>query len=177
MSKSLSSPAVRSEQPLLIVFADITRFQHNARGTPDTALADLMDAYYRFAEAQIAGSGGRLVKFMGDAFLATWPEDRAAAGVAALQSVKQNIDAWWAGKGWDSRVVIKAHFGTVVAGPFGVEGRFDVIGNEVNIAATLPARTIAMSPEAFRCLGAAERKEWKKHTAQVVYIPGEDSRP
>lgn len=176
MSISLS-PADRAEQDLLIVFADITRFQHNARGTPDAALADLMDAYYRFAAAQVASSGGKLVKFMGDAFLAVWPDSAAAAGVAALQNMKAKIDAWWAGKGWDSRVVLKAHFGRAVAGPFGADGRYDVIGNEVNIAATLPARTIAMSPEAFRCLGEAERKEWKKHTPQVVYIPGEDPRP
>ncbi|MEK7467163.1 MAG: adenylate/guanylate cyclase domain-containing protein [Planctomycetota bacterium] len=177
MSKSLSSPAVRTEQVLLIVFADLTRYMAGSRGTPDAALADLMDAYYCFAESQVARTGGRLVKFMGDAFLAVWPEAEAAAAAGSLASVKQNIDSWWASNAWESRLVVKAHLGRVVAGPFGAEGRFDVIGNEVNIAATLPARTIAISPEVFRCLGEAERKAWKKHTPQVVYIPGEDPRP
>lgn len=176
MSKSLSSP-VRAEQDLLIVFADITRFQHNARGTPDVALAELMDAYYRFAEGEVSRSGGKLVKFIGDAMLAVWPEEAASAGVASLPVVKKNIDAWWAGKGWDSRLVVKAHFGRCVAGPFGTEGRFDVIGNEVNTAATLPARTISLSTEAFRRLDEAGRKAWKKHTEPVVYIPSEDPRP
>ena len=177
MSKSVSAPAIRAEQPLLIVFADITRFMHNARGTPDAALAELLDAYYRFAGSEVAKAGGQVVKFMGDAFLAVWREADAAAGAAALPEVKKSIDSWWAGKGWDSRLVVKAHFGSAVAGPFGVEGHFDVIGNEVNTAATLPARTVTLSAEAFRCLGESERKAWKKHTAPTVYIPAEDPRP
>lgn len=173
---SLSS-SVRAEQPLLIVFADLTRFMVNARGTPDAALAELLDGFYREAARLVDRSGGRVVKFMGDAFLAVWPEERASAGTAALPALKRDIDAWWSEKGWDSRIVVKAHFGTVVAGAFGAEGAYDVIGNQVNIAATLGARTIALSPEAFRCLGEAERKAWKKHTPQVVYIPSEDRRP
>ena len=59
----------------------------------------------------------------------------------------------------------------------GDDMRFDLIGNEVNIAATLPARTIALSPEAFRLLTPDDRQAWKKHTPQVVYIPADDPRP
>lgn len=177
MLKLAPSSAARAEQPLFLVFADLTRFMVNARSQPDAALAETLDAYYRFAEEQVAGAGGRLVKFMGDAFLAVWAEEEAGAGAAALPEVKRRVDAWWSAKGWDSRVVLKAHFGTAVAGPFGLEGRFDVIGNEVNTAATLPARTVSLSAEAFRRLGADERKAWKKHTAPVVYIPAGDQRP
>lgn len=64
-----------------------------------------------------------------------------------------------------------------MAGPFGRDERFDVIGNEVNVAATLPARTLSLSAEAFRCLAGAERAAFKKHTAPVVYIPVDDPRP
>lgn len=67
--------------------------------------------------------------------------------------------------------------GRAVAGPFGRDERFDVIGNEVNVAATLPARTLSLSAEAFRCLASAERAGFKKHTAPVVYIPVDDPRP
>jgi len=61
--------------------------------------------------------------------------------------LKRAVDAWWAAKGWDSRVILKAHFGRAVIGPFGTDARFDVIGNEVNVAATLPARTVSLSAE------------------------------
>ena len=101
---------------------------------------------------------------MGDAFLAVWPEEGAAAGAAALAALKRDIDAWWAARSWDSRVVIKAHFGRAVAGPFGRDGRYDVIGTEVNVAAILPARTVSLSAEAFRCLENGERRAGTRST-------------
>jgi hypothetical protein len=52
-----------------------------------------------------------------------------------------------------------------------------VIGSEVNLAATLPARTVSLSAEAFRRLESGERKAYRKHTAPVVYIPVDDPRP
>jgi class 3 adenylate cyclase len=162
---------------VLIVFADLTRFMVNSRSTPDATLADLLDGYYRYAELLVSAGRGRLVKFMGDAFLAVWPEAHAGEAVEALPGLKGDIDAWWAAKGWDSHVVVKAHFGRAVVGPFGADGRFDVIGNEVNVAATLPARTVSLSAEAFRCLENGRRGGFKKHTAPAVYIPVGDPRP
>jgi class 3 adenylate cyclase len=177
MSNSSDISSARTEQALLIVFADLTRFMVNSRGTPDGTLAELLDGYYRHAEGAVSTAGGRVVKFMGDAFVAVWPEERAGIGVAALPALKRDIDAWWAAKGWDSHVVVKAHFGRAICGPFGREERFDVIGNEVNIAATLPARTVSLSAEAFRCLENGERRAFKKHTSPVIYIPVDDPRP
>jgi len=170
-------PSARAETALLIVFADLTRFMVNSRGTPAGALAELLDGYYRHAERLVSTIGGRVIKFMGDAFLAVWPEERAGAGVAALPALKRDIDAWWAAQGWDSRVVVKAHFGRAVIGPFGAHEHLDVIGSEVNVAATLPVRTVSLSAEAFRCLQNGDRKAYKKHTAPVVYIPVDDPRP
>jgi class 3 adenylate cyclase len=181
MEGAMSNAAVRSssraEQAVLIVFGDLTRFMANSRSTPDAVLAELLDEYYRHAEGLVATAGGRVVKFMGDAFLALWPEARAGSGVEALPVLKRDIDAWWAARGWDSRVVLKAHFGRAVVGPFGADARFDVIGNEINVAATLPARTVSLSAEAFRRLENGKRRAFRKHSAPVVYIPVDDPRP
>jgi len=177
MSKPAPVLSSRIEQAVLIVFADLTRFMVNSRSTPDASLAELLDAYYQRAEGLVSAAGGRVVKFMGDAFLAVWPEARAGDGVEGLPALKRDIDAWWAGKGWDSRVVLKAHFGRAVIGPFGRDARFDVIGNEVNVAATLPARTVSLSAEAFRRLENGKRRAFRKHTAPVMYIPVDDPRP
>jgi class 3 adenylate cyclase len=114
MSKSASVLSSRVEQAVLIVFADLTRFMVNSRSTPDATLAELLDGYYRHAEGLVSAAGGRIVKFMGDAFLAVWPEARAGDGVEALPVLKRAVDAWWAAKGWDSRVIMKAHFGRAV---------------------------------------------------------------
>jgi len=177
MPKCAPVSSSRVEQAVLIVFADLTRFMVNSRSTPDAALAELLDGYYRHAEDLVSAAGGCVVKFMGDAFLAIWPEGAAGDGVEALPVLKRDVDAWWAAKGWDSRVVLKAHFGRAVVGPFGTDARFDVIGNEVNVAATLPARTVSLSAEAFRCLESEKRRAFRKHTAPVVYIPVDDPRP
>jgi class 3 adenylate cyclase len=177
MSNAASVSSSRVEQAILIVFADLSRFMVNARSTPDTTLAELLDGYYRHAEGLVSAAGGRVVKFMGDAFLAVWPEARAGDGVEALALLKRDIDTWWMARGWDSRVIVKAHFGRAVVGPFGTEARFDVIGNEVNVAATLPARTVSLSAEAFRCLENGKRRAFRKHTAPAVYIPVDDPRP
>ena len=69
-------------------------------------------------------------------------------------------------------------FGTVVAGPFGRDGdkRYDVIGKTVNVAATLDATGVALSVAAFRKLGPALRRRFKKHTPPVTYIRLEDRR-
>ncbi len=100
MSISPGVSSARAETALLIVFADLTRFMVNSRSTPAGALAELFDGYYRHAEDLVSTAGGRLVKFMGDAFFAVWPEERAGAGAAALPALKRDIDAWWAARGW-----------------------------------------------------------------------------
>lgn len=167
----------RVSQRLLIVFGDITRFQMIARKMPNVEIAETMHAYYQRVGALVRASNGRVVKFMGDAFLAVWSAEDAPRAAASLAAIKRGVDAFFAERRWESRLVLKAHFGEAVAGPFGDDQRFDVIGNDVNIAATLPARTIAISPEAFRCLAHEDRTSWKKHTPQVVYVPSDDPRP
>jgi hypothetical protein len=41
----------------------------------------------------------------------------------------------------------------------------------VNTAATLESRNFALSAQAFRKLGPAARKAFRKHTPPVTYIP------
>ncbi len=81
-------------------------------------------------------------------------------------------------RGWDCRLVVKAHFGPAVAGPFGAasDKRFDVIGKAVSTAATLDSTGVTLSVDAFRKLGPALRRRFKKHTTSVIYIRQEDPR-
>lgn len=169
----------RAERAFLIAFVDFTRYTARAAKLDDATLADTLDEYYvRVAEAAGAGSG-RVVKFIGDGALLVFPDDHVDAGVHALLDLKESCDAWFASLGWDSRLLVKAHFGTVMAGPFGPEGdrRFDVIGANVNIAATIASRGFALSPEAFRKLAPETRKQFEKHTPPVTYIRQGDPRP
>jgi class 3 adenylate cyclase len=81
-----------------------------------------------------------------------------------------------AGRGWDCRLTAKAHYGVVVAGPFGPPeaARFDVIGKAVNTAAMLDGAGVTLSVAAFRRLSPHLRRRFKKHTPPVTYIRSED---
>jgi adenylate cyclase len=171
--------APRVETPLLIAFADLTRYTVNAARTPDAALADLIDGWYERVVVRLEAAGGRVVKFIGDATLAVFPLERADAAVEALMAMRRDAESYFNTRGWDSKLVVKVHAGTVVAGPFGAQHdkRYDVLGTEVNVTARLVSTGFAMSPEAFRTLSPPARKAFKKHTPPVTYIPAGDARP
>jgi len=169
----------RADTPILITFCDLTRYTVNAARTPDRELGDLMDAHYEHVGERLGAAGGRVVKFIGDATLAVFPAEQADAGVRALLELRRDVDAWFAARGWDSRLIVKVHFGSAAAGDYGVRGdkRYDLLGSAVNLCATLPSRGIALSPEAFRRLAPETRKAFQKHTPPMVYIPVGDPRP
>jgi class 3 adenylate cyclase len=178
MSTTPAEP--RATRELLIVFADLSFYTQDARRTNDDArVADIIDAYYERLSDGTRAAGGQVVKFIGDGALIVFPPERADAAVSALLDMKQEIDLWLQTERWDSRLVVKAHAGTVVASDFGGKGdkRFDVIGDEVNVTARLQTRGLAISAQAFRLLSPDLRKRFKKHTPPILYIPVEDRRP
>ena len=164
--------SARAEVPLLIAFADLTRFAAQSLRVSDLALAATMDEFYQRLTARIEAAGGRVVKFIGDAALIVFPEEAADRGVAALLDLKQDVDAFMSEHDWECRLQAKAHFGTVIAGPYA--GRFDVLGKAVNATAMLDSTGVAISVEAFRRLSPELRKRFKKHTPPVTYIRNED---
>jgi adenylate cyclase len=168
----------RSEVPLLIAFADLTRFFVQSQRVSDLDLADTLDAFYECVAVPVDKAGGRVVKFIGDAALIVFSEDAVERGVEALLQVKDAVDDLMERRRWDCRLTVKAHFGTTVAGPFGAAGakRFDVIGKAVNTAATLDGSGVTLSVAAFRKLGPELRRRFRKHTPPVTYIRHEDPR-
>lgn len=167
--------SVRTELPLLIAFADLTRYSARARKTPDGELAEIIDQYYVRITERVVASGGRVIKFMGDAALIVFSEADVDRGVLALLALKDDVEGWLDTLGWDSSLTLRAHFGTCIAGPFGRgDARFDVIGSSVNTAALLPSRSFALSAQVFRKLSAETRRRFKKHTPAITYIRVED---
>jgi len=166
----------RSEVSLLIAFADLTRFLAICQRTDDAEIARTLDAFYEHVGSAVASAGGTLVKFIGDAALIVFTEDKVDQGVRMLLDLKHDVDRFMTSSGWDSRLHIKVNFGPVIAGSFGAAGakRFDVIGRAVNIAATLDSTGISLSVAAFRKLSPAMRTHFKKHTPPIVYIRNED---
>jgi adenylate cyclase len=170
----------RAARELVIAFLDLSTFTMDTRRTgDDPRIAEMVDAYYERVGAHVASAGGRVVKFMGDGALCVFDPARAGDAVVALAEAKREIDAWLAKERWDSRLVVRAHVGVVVAGAFGArnEKRFDVIGDAVNVTARLQTRSFAISAELFRKMTPETRKRFKKHTPPITYIPLEDRHP
>lgn len=167
-------------QAMLVAFTDLTGYRQLAahERTAGELLA-LMNAYFEFLGDVVEPAGGTVVKCLGDAALLVFPLEQADAGVRALVRLKEEGDAWLNRQGLASTQLIKAHVGPVACGPVGTRRakHWDVYGEAVNIAALLPSTGLILSPEAFRQLQPETRKQFKKHTGQVVYIRHEDRRP
>ena len=175
---ALSELSKRAEVPLLVAFADLTRFTRTVQSRADRDVAEVMAEYYEFLTERIEASGGHIVKFIGDAALIVFDESSIDPGVQALLDAKDRVDAWFSERGWPSKLVIKVHFGTAIAGPYGPPGRerFDVLGKTVNTAALLPSSGVALTPQAFRKLSQPTRTRFKKHTPPITYIRTGDPR-
>ena len=171
-------PETRFETPLLVAFVDLSRFAVQSQRVDDVEIADTLDAFYEQVGASVQAAGGRVIKYLGDAALVVFDEGHVDRGVGALLALKESVDRSMAERGWECRLVVKAHFGPVVAGPFGLPGakHQDVIGRTVNLAATLPATGVTLSVAAFRKLSPELRGRFKKHTPPITYIRLEDRR-
>ncbi|HWA10264.1 MAG TPA: adenylate/guanylate cyclase domain-containing protein [Opitutaceae bacterium] len=147
MKHTLAPPTVEEQ---IIVFADLAGFHRVicSQLSPEDTFAFLSD-YYAAAQGILDGSGGRLVKFIGDAMLIVFPSHAPDRALVTLRTLKAAIDALLVQQRLDSRLRIKAHVGTVAAGAIGSGEleRFDVCGSAVDQAALLPDGEWVLSDE------------------------------
>lgn len=169
----------RCETPLVIAFVDLHGFTVQASRLSDAAVAETMHEYYVLLAGKVSTAGGHVVKYIGDGALVVFPMEQADAGICALLDLQTEVDSWLASREWSCRMVLRVHAAPVIAGVFGsgANARFDVIGNAVNVAATMRPSGVALTEEAFRELSAETQKQFKKHTPAVTYIPSEAQPP
>lgn len=158
-------------QTLGVAFFDLSRMEEWTSSEQDVHVAGFLQTFYALASRHIRTAGGQIVKLMGDAGLVVFPADKAEAVIFALAALAQEGRACARGFGLDVYLNVNVHFGPVLAGTFGPpgDGRFDVIGKTVNIAARLGRRGITLSPQAFRCLSPEGRQRFEKVAPPVTY--------
>ena len=156
----------------LVSFFDLTAFARYARGLEPAALFGTMDAYYELAGDILEAAGGKVVKFIGDAGLVAFADERVNQGVLALVKLKDVGDAWWAERDAHCKHVIKVHYGPVSCGYLGTrtDKRFDLFGETVNIAAMMQSNGFALSAQAFCQLDTETGKRFKEHMP-LTYVP------
>lgn len=161
-----------AETQLLIVFTDFSRYTAMVERLPDLDVARIMEEWYELEGSAIAAAGGKVVKFIGDAALAVFPPEHIDHGVLGLLGLKSAADRFMADQGWECRLSIRAHFGSVIAGHFGrgQERHYDVLGKVVNNTARLKGSGVQLSAEAFGQLGPEVSGRFKQDTPQT-YVP------
>ena len=160
------------QKKLLVAFCDLTNYAKMSRKIDETEVFIYLSNLYEIIGDKIESSGGQVIKFIGDAALIAFDENDIDKGIVALKQLKTEIDSYNKENKIESQLIIKAHFGQVITGMIGTKNKkmYDIIGNVVNIAATLSSNGYAISVEAFRQLKPETRKLFKKHTPPITYI-------
>ena len=156
----------------LIAFGDLTNFVKFSRKLESIKAFNLIDEFYEITGEIVKKNNGRVVKFVGDASIVIFSEDNVSKGINALKQYKSTVDNFLKESNLNSQLIVKAHFGEIVCGPMGVKGNkeFDILGENVNIAATIKSNGFSITPQVFRKLDQDARKLFKKHTPPITYI-------
>ena len=167
----IALPPDSKTETLGVAFFDLSRIAQWASTENDMLVASFLQKFYELAAGHVEGAGGRIVKFMGDAGLAVFPEDRAEDVIFALGAFAREARERAAEFGLDAYLNVNVHVGPVLSGSFGPAGaeRYDVIGKTVNIAARLGRRGVTLSAQAFRCLSEDGRKRFEKIMQPITY--------
>lgn len=171
--REINSP---TEIEALVAFFDLTAFDKFSRSYSAKEIFEILSEFYEFTGEIIESAGGHIVKFIGDAGLVVFSDDKVDEGVVALKKVKEQGDAWLVRRNIVSKNILKVHYGPVICGPLGTltEKRVDIIGSTVNTAALLKSNGFAISAQVFRKLNPETRKLFKKHSQPISYIPVEE---
>lgn len=165
---ALSSPI---ETQVLVALLDQYHFLQNARGRPPLEVFAELDGFYRIVERVVDETGGLVIKFLGDGVLLIFPKELANPGILALMRLKDEVESWMHKRRIQSGLHVNVHSGPVAMGKLGSIDRLDVIGEAVNVCATLPHRGVTLSQQAFRRLKPENRRAFQRFSPPITYHP------
>jgi len=162
---------------LFISFVDMMGYTVMARATPDPLqLFELLNDLAKITVRHVESSSGKVVKFIGDDSLLIYPEEMADACVLSIRALIEECERHLRRTGHDNVLRATVHFGEAAIGPFGPASHeaTDVIGESVNIAATLGqglhAGGLILSPPAFERLSPPVKKLFRRNESPEVFI-------
>lgn len=161
------------QENLLVTFTDWQNFIAFSKNRSSSEMFSALNDFYALSDKHVSSHSGLPIKYIGDAGLAVFSEQDADEGIMCMFDFKKKIDKWFKENGFHCSLYVNCHFGEVTIGPMGAKGfeKIDVIGQTVNVCATLAKRGFSMSPQAFRCLSKENRKFFKKFTPPITYHP------
>jgi len=126
-----------------VCFADIERFNVGTRNMDPKALVGFLQGFYECAGNVLLSHNGRLIKYIGDAVLATFDDGREEIAVRAMWTLRESFRAYR--ESVDSKEAqvsglrVGIATGEVFAGQIGHPDMlaYDVLGKPVVVAAAL----------------------------------------
>ena len=121
-------------QKLVIVVVDLGGYARAFRRRSDSEMAEFLDRYYQLAGQIVSDEGGTIIKFMGDAVLATFELDQAPTAVRAVMRLEAAMSTMAAETDYSIDVGSNIHIGSAVTAELGSgpNRRWDVVGRGVN---------------------------------------------
>jgi adenylate cyclase len=156
------------ETELVLFTADLAGYARATAHMEALGVAAFLDGWYRAIEPILDRHGGRLVKCMGDSFLATFPPDGCAAAVdAALELLQLDLRAT---TGLAVEVGVKIHLGAVAEGEVGADRRYDIFGSAVNHLFRMGgAGLVLINEPVYRRLPDERRGPWRQGHQPATY--------
>ena len=141
-----------STQELVVSFLDLRGFAKKiCPKLDDKQIFRFLSRYYLIVERNLKGSGGQVIKYIGDGILMVFPSSEVGNAVDTLRKTKRKVDGWLLKRRLDATLSVRAHVGRVAVGHIGSTRNLDVVGTEVNKTARLPcADGIVLSEELKR---------------------------
>lgn len=165
-------PSRFSQQKLILMELDVANATRLITAMADDVKTVLFfDGYYALCSKHIESRGGEVIKYMGDACLAIFPEDAAVDAIDACIAIREDFPAHCTEHGVvPTDIHGTVHIGEVIVGTFGPQGFRDVLGRAPNALFTMAGQGIKISEQVYRKLPSDQRSRWKKRAGPVVYM-------
>ncbi|MBN2535203.1 MAG: adenylate/guanylate cyclase domain-containing protein [Spirochaetales bacterium] len=160
----------------LICMTDIIGFSQISQSQNMEILYKFLKDFASITFKKIERTAGKIIKYIGDSSLIIFPDDSVDEGVQVLLELKDELEGYFKKNGFTNKITFCLHFGEVIAGRFPPFDSIDVLGDTVNIAFMLDRGHyrggFVITPQVFRKLKPATRKQFHKFTPPVVYLAG-----
>jgi class 3 adenylate cyclase len=160
------------ETKLVLLSVDLAGYRRAIASLDALAVAGFLQDWYQRCAAAIRGRGGRIVKYLGDACLATFPEDRSLDAVEAVAELTRSLAELGSRSPVSVAVSANVHIAVVAEGDFGPDDdrRYDVLGSGVNHLFSMGGGAgCRISEPVYRQLPNERRAEWNKQRPPATY--------
>ncbi|HEY8076198.1 MAG TPA: adenylate/guanylate cyclase domain-containing protein [Labilithrix sp.] len=160
------------EEKLVLFVADLAGFARATAALDALGVADFLADWYARCDRVMSAHGGDIVKLMGDACFATFPEDAASRAIDAAVALRGESCALANARGARVDLGANVHLAVVAAGVLDIGGqkRRDVFGSAVNHLFRMGSSPgVRISEPVYRQLESDRRGPWRKEKPPATY--------